>query len=176
LLIFLSIAVLMAVITYFHSHQAAYPPWWAPPAALPRGDYNHPALDQSQDEIGALAQDFERMRLSVKEKTEALEESRRRFQTLFEQVPCYISVQDKDFKLVAVNSMFDTVISAARSANTATRPTRGRTSVCPNCAVEKSFKDGKMHTAEETVVGKDGKSKRYSSTWPRPYWTATAKS
>jgi histidine kinase len=159
LLIFLSIAGLMAVITYFTLTRPLSTLVGAT-RRIAQGDYNHPAQIQSQDEIGALSQDFERMRLSVKEKTEALEESRRRFQTLFEQVPCYISVQDSDFKLVAVNNMFEGDFGR-EIGEYCYKAYKGRSSICPNCAVEKSFKDGLIHTAEETVVGKDGKSKYF---------------
>ncbi len=156
LLIFLGIAGLMTVVTYFTLTRPLSTLVGAT-RRIAQGDYDHPARILSQDEIGALSQDFERMRLSVKEKTEALEESRRRFQTLFEQVPCYISVQDADFKLVAVNNMFERDFGR-EIGEYCYRVYKGRSSICPNCAVEKSFRDGQIHTAEETVVGKDGQS------------------
>ena len=122
---------------------------------IARGDYDHPLIYHSSDEIGALAEDFERMRESVKDKTDALEESRRRFQTLFEQVPCYISVQDQDFKLVACNTMFQRDFGN-KIGEFCFRAYKGRDSVCPHCAVQRTFEDGQVHTAEETVVGADG--------------------
>jgi histidine kinase len=155
-LIFLGIAGLMVVITYFTLTRPLSTLVGAT-RRIARGDYNHPALIPSQDEIGALSQDFDRMRLSIKEKTEALEESRRRFQTLFEQVPCYISVQDSDFKLVAVNHMFERDFGR-KIGEYCYQVYKGRADKCPNCAVEKSFRDGQIHTAEETVVGKDGQA------------------
>lgn len=156
LLIFLGIAVLMAMITYFTLTRPLSTLVGAT-RRIAQGDYNHPALIPTQDEIGALSQDFERMRLSVKEKTDALEESRKRFQTLFEQVPCYISVQDADFKLVAFNSMFERDFGH-KIGEYCYQVYKGRNSKCPNCAVERTFRDGRIHTAEETVKGKDGRS------------------
>jgi histidine kinase len=156
LLIFAGLAVLMAVITYFTLTRPLSTLVGAA-RRITQGDYNHPVSINTQDEIGALSQDFERMRLSIKDKTDALEESRRRFQTLFEQVPCYISVQDSDFKLVAFNSMFERDFGR-KIGEYCYKAYKGRDSICPNCAVERTFRDGQIHTAEETVKGKDGRS------------------
>ncbi|KMY66608.1 hypothetical protein AAU61_15905 [Desulfocarbo indianensis] len=159
LLIFLGIGGLMAVITYFTLSRPLSTLVGAT-RRIARGDYDHPVRIDTQDEIGSLAQDFERMRESVKEKTEALDESRRRFQTLFEQVPCYISVQDADFKLVTVNTMFERDFGR-KIGEYCYKVYKGRSSICPNCAVEKSFRDGRIHTAEEMVTGKDGKNRHF---------------
>jgi len=159
LLIFLGIGGLMAVITYFTLSRPLSTLVGAT-RRIARGDYDHPVRIDTQDEIGSLAQDFERMRESVKEKTEALDESRRRFQTLFEQVPCYISVQDADFKLVTVNTMFERDFGR-KIGEYCYKVYKGRSSKCPNCAVEKSFRDGCIHTAEEVVTGKDGKNRHF---------------
>jgi histidine kinase len=126
---------------------------------ISQGDYNHPLESGSDDEMGQLAKAIEQMRLSVSQTTRQLKESRQQFQTLFEQVPCYISVQDKDFKLVAVNSMFDRDFDA-RIGEYCYRCYKGVDHRCINCAVEKSFADGKVHSSEETVTHADG-SKRY---------------
>ncbi len=127
---------------------------------ITRGDYKHPVESQHRDEIGYLAGSFEQMRMSVKEKTQALEESRRRFQTLFEQVPCYISVQDHDFQLVAVNKMFARDFGA-KIGEYCFQVYKGRDSKCSPCAVEKCFRDGQVHSAEETVKGRDGSQRNF---------------
>ena len=126
---------------------------------ISEGDYEQPFNYNSKDEIGKLAQAFEQMRLSVKEKTRELQQSRQQFQTLFERVPCYISVQDHDFKLVAVNEMFARDFGA-RIGEYCYSCYKGLNHKCDNCAVEKSFVDGKVHSSEETVTDADG-SKRY---------------
>ncbi len=154
-IIFLGISALLAIITHFTLNRPLSTLVSAT-RRIARGDYDHPVELFSHDEIGVLSQDFERMRQSVKDKTEALEESRRRFQTLFEQVPCYISVQDSDFKLVAVNKMFARDFGR-KIGEYCYQVYKGRDSKCPGCAVEESFNDGQIHTAEETVLGPDGK-------------------
>ena len=154
LLIFAVVSALLAVVSFFILTRPLSTMVGAT-RRITRGDYDHPLLVSSEDEIGALAEDFEKMRLSVKEKTDALEESRRRYQTLFEQVPCYISVQDNDFRLVALNKMFARDFGN-QIGEYCFRAYKGRETKCPNCAVERSFNDGRVHTAEEEVLGKDG--------------------
>ncbi len=122
------------------------------------GDYNHPIVAATSDEIGALAKSFDQMRQAIKDKTEDLNESRRLYKTLFEQVPCYISVQDKEFKLLNFNKMFERDFGF-NLGQPCYAVYKGRDSVCPNCSVEKSFRDGKVHRAEETVIGQDGSIK-----------------
>ena len=147
-------AVLLGLMTRFlliqplsHLNRAA--------GRIAKGDYDQPVTPSSQDEIGSLALALEQMRQSVKQKTRALKESRQQFQTLFEQVPCYISVQDKDFKLVALNTMFARDFSA-QIGEYCYRCYKGLDHKCNNCAVEKSFADGKVHSSEETVTHADG--------------------
>jgi histidine kinase len=122
---------------------------------IARGDYDHEVKAGTADEIGALADSFETMRQGIKEKAEALDESRQQFQNLFEQVPCHITVQDRSLRLVAFNKMFERDFGG-RVGDFCYAAYKGREAKCPTCAVEKTFLDGQIHSAEETVVGKDG--------------------
>ncbi len=124
-------------------------------AAIAAGDFEYQVPRLSDDEIGDLAQALDSMRQGIKERTEALDESRREFQTMFEQVPCYVSVQDRDLRLVAFNKMFDRDFHG-RVGEHCYQVYKGRDSKCPNCAVAKSFADGRVHSAEEEVIGRDG--------------------
>ncbi len=122
---------------------------------IARGDYDQPLKLKSRDEMGALAEAFEQMRLRVKSNTEDLAESRQLFKTMFEQVPCYISVQDREFRLLAVNDLFKRDFGG-KLGDYCYHAYKGRNSVCPNCAVAKTLADGQIHAAEETGVGQDG--------------------
>lgn len=119
------------------------------------GDYDHPIRPDSTDEIGALAASLEQMRRAIKSKAVSLDEAAARFQTLFEQVPCYVTVQDSDFRLVAFNKRFEDDFGH-HVGERCHRVFKNRDSICPDCAVEKTFRDGKIHSAEETVIGRDG--------------------
>ena len=123
--------------------------------AIARGHLDHPVEPATDDEIGVLAESFDIMRQRIKKRTEELQESRRLFQTLFEQVPCYISVQDRDFKVTAFNKMFERDFGD-QTGNYCYAAYKNRTSKCPNCAVEKTFRDGRVHSAEETVYDREG--------------------
>jgi histidine kinase len=119
------------------------------------GDYEHPIAVKTRDEISTVAESFEEMRRAVKDKTEALEESRRRFQTLFEQVPCYVTVQDRDFKLIGFNKMFERDFEAD-VGEYCYQAYKGRDSICEHCSVKQTFEDGQTHSSEEVVQGLDG--------------------
>ncbi|MCB2228140.1 MAG: PAS domain S-box protein [Desulfarculaceae bacterium] len=124
------------------------------------GDYEQKIKPQTDDEIGELATAFDLMRRGIKEKTEDLEHGRREYQQLFEEVPCYITVQDADFKLLAHNKRFadDFGPSLGRYCY---RAYKNRDDRCPNCAVAKTFGDGQVHSAQERVVGADGKTRYF---------------
>ena len=70
------------------------------------GDFSQPIEVRSSDEIGDLAAALEERRQKIKEITAALKTSQQEFQSLFENVPCYISVQDRNLRLLRVNRDF----------------------------------------------------------------------
>lgn len=128
--------------------------------AMAAGDYERPVAANFGGEIGQLAASLESMRRSVRQNTEDLKESRRRFQTLFEQAPCHISVQDRNLRLLAFNKLFEDDFGASKGAY-CYQVYKGRSGPCPVCAVDKAFQDGQSHSAEETVLGKDGKPRHF---------------
>jgi signal transduction histidine kinase/DNA-binding response OmpR family regulator len=88
------------------------------------------------------------------------------YQQLFNEVPCYISVQDREFRLTATNRRFkqdfgDEIGSYCYEVY------KHRTSPCPKCAVAATFKDGKSHQTEEIVTSKSGKQYNVL-TWTAP--------
>ncbi len=120
------------------------------------GDLNHPVTIHSPDEIGDLSQSFEEMRLKILATTTALEKSQKEFQTLFESVPCYISVQDRNFNLVRTNREFRKDFGGFDGAH-CYEVYKHRDDKCPNCSVEKTFLTGAVYSNEEVVTTKDGK-------------------
>jgi histidine kinase len=119
------------------------------------GDYDQPIVPRTKDEIGAVTEAFDLMRRGIKEKTDDLECGRLQYQRLFEEVPCYISVQDADFILVAHNKRFEKDFGHSVGHH-CYQAYKGRDSRCPNCAVAKTLADGQVHSAEEKVIGADG--------------------
>jgi len=86
-----------------------------------------------------------------------LRESQERLAYLFEEVPCYISIQDKNFRIVRANRKFkedfgDQVGDYCFSVY------KHRDEECLNCPVAATFSDGQVHTSEEVVTSKSGES------------------
>jgi len=84
-------------------------------------------------------------------------ESQERLAYLFEEVPCYISIQDKNFRIVRANRRFkedfgDEIGDYCYSVY------KHRDEECLNCPVAATFADGQVHTSEEVVTSKSGKS------------------
>ncbi|NOZ84725.1 MAG: PAS domain-containing protein [Deltaproteobacteria bacterium] len=92
----------------------------------------------------------------VKLLEEKLRESRERFRLLFEEVPCYISVQDRDLKIVQANSAFKRDFGDYIGAAYCYEVYKRRGEPCIRCPVAKSFSDGRSHQSEEVVIARDG--------------------
>lgn len=122
---------------------------------IARSDYDTPVPLEGATGFSDLAHRLNRVRAAIRAKTEALDESGRLFQTMFEQVPCYISVQDRDFKLVACNKMFEDEFGQ-NLGEYCYRAYKGRDSMCPECSVDQTFRDGRVHRREEVVRSVDG--------------------
>ncbi len=80
-----------------------------------------------------------------------LEESRKQYKELFDKVPCYISIQDRDFRIVESNSRFRRHFGES-NGKACHAVYKGRDKVCPDCPVALSFEDGKSHSSEEIVI------------------------
>jgi PAS domain S-box-containing protein len=85
-----------------------------------------------------------------------LELSQQEYKALFQGVPCYISVQDRDFKILKTNRYFDHDFGRSLGRR-CYRVYKNREETCPDCPVEKTFQDGRIHSSEETVWLRNGK-------------------
>jgi histidine kinase len=119
------------------------------------GDYEQEVTAITQDEIGDLSLAFDEMRRNIRDQAHAYQKSKEEYQTLFEQVPCQISVQDRDFRIIQVNRVFQEQFGEPLGEY-CYRAYKGRDEVCPVCAVEDTFQDGKPHSSEEVGLSKDG--------------------
>jgi histidine kinase len=77
------------------------------------------------------------------------------YQTLFEESPCYITVQDRNLKLLRYNREFEKIF-APEAGDYCFKAYKGRSTRCPDCPVIKTFEDGQPHVSEEQAVTKDG--------------------
>jgi len=116
-----------------------------------------------RQQLREYTQDLERL---VREKSERLVATERlaaqqyqrlaqRYQQLFDEVPCYISVHDKDLRLTAANRRFQEDFGHHTGSYCYT-VYKHRHAACPNCPVIQTFEDGQSHYNEATVTSKSG--------------------
>ena len=75
---------------------------------------------------------------------------------LVDHLPCYVSIQDRDLQILFVNENFkrDFGDGVGKKCHTVYKCSPD---ICPNCPVEKTFQDRRLHIAEETVQLANGK-------------------
>jgi histidine kinase len=120
-----------------------------------QGTYEPGSESYSDDEIGALESAIDRMGGQILEKQDALNKQRHEYQQLFEQVPCYITVQDRDLRVLRYNKQFTQQFSPS-TGDYCYELYKGRSEPCEVCPVLMTFEDGESHYSEETGVTKDG--------------------
>ena len=83
-----------------------------------------------------------------------LEKTHRDYKRLFDQVPCYISVINRDLQVVQSNALYRNDFVGS-NGSFCYEVCKKRTSPCPDCLVRETFKDGKLHTKEERLTTRD---------------------
>ncbi len=78
------------------------------------------------------------------------------YRRYWEEMPCYLSVHDRDFRIIDGNRKFREDFGE-RIGQYCYRVYKGRDEVCPNCPVEATFVDGKTHPSEQLLTTKDGR-------------------
>ena len=86
---------------------------------------------------------------------EELRTTQQRYQMLFDEVPCYISVQDRQYRLTATNRRFKEDFGD-KIGSRCFATYKHRSEPCPNCPVAKTFADGQSHQAEMVVTSESG--------------------
>ena len=123
---------------------------------IARGERRRQIEVEHSFEMEQLAEAINRMGREIEEKQDELNAQRDRFRQLFEQVPCWISVQDRDYRLIEYNQEFEDTF-APQPGDHCYYAYKGRSEKCENCPVEKTFADGQTHYSEEAGLTKDGK-------------------
>ena len=123
--------------------------------AISKGDYSTRVDVSRHDEMGQLAAAMNFMCREIGVKQVELNRQRDEYENLFNMVPCIITVQDRDYRLIGHNREFAQLFDP-RPGDYCFAAYKGRSSKCPNCPVEKTFADGQSHYSEETGISKDG--------------------
>ncbi|WP_081696779.1 PAS domain S-box protein [Megalodesulfovibrio gigas] len=124
-------------------------------AILARGEMPPAPPAVQEDEIGHLAATIRTMGGDLVAKNSELARQRNLYQDLFEGVPCLVTVQDRDYRLLRFNRTFQERFSAAKG-QFCYKAYKNRDEKCPDCPVEKTFETGRCWTTEESGCYKDG--------------------
>lgn len=124
------------------------------------GEYDYKMDIERNDEMGQLAAAINEMGMEIAEKQEELNRQKNEYQSIFEHAPCYITIQDRDFRLLKYNREFDRKFHP-EEGDTCYQAYKGRSEPCEICPVVRTFEDGNSHSSEETAVTKNGDESRW---------------
>jgi len=91
----------------------------------------------------------------IKNLQRQLRRSQERYRQLFEEVPCYISIQDEDLRIVDANRAFRDDFGNKLGCN-CWEVYKHRNEPCYPCPVRETFNDGLVHVREEIVTSRHG--------------------
>ncbi len=92
---------------------------------------------------------------TVEKRNSELKKLSEEYNNLFQYAPCYITIQDRDFRLIRFNRDFHRQFGA-KEGDFCYHAYKGRTTRCKKCPVVKTFEDGQTHFSEERGIAKDG--------------------
>jgi PAS domain S-box-containing protein len=84
-----------------------------------------------------------------------LRDSQERYRLLFEAVPCYISIQDRDLRIIQANRMHREAFGTFYGCK-CYKVYKHRDKECNPCIVRQTFDDGEVRVHEEVVTRQDG--------------------
>ncbi|MBL7177798.1 MAG: PAS domain S-box protein [Desulfobacteraceae bacterium] len=100
------------------------------------------------------------MSKEINENWNELRRLREEYENIFDLAPCYITVQDRNFKLIKYNREFAEQFDP-QPGDYCYKAYKGRTERCEICPVVKTFEDGKPHFSEEMGVNGDGSESQW---------------
>jgi len=95
------------------------------------------------------------MSKEINENRNELQRLKEEYQNIFDLAPCYITVQDRTFRLIKYNREFAEQFDP-QPGDYCYKAFKGRTERCEICPVVKTFEDGKPHFSEEMGMKEDG--------------------
>ncbi len=91
----------------------------------------------------------------IKQLQDQLRTSKRRYRSLFEDVPCYISIQDRDLRIIEANRLHREAFGTFYGCK-CHEVYKHCDAECEPCIVRQTFADGKTYVHEEVVTKRDG--------------------
>ncbi len=117
--------------------------------------YTTPILDDNGEvsEVIEMSTDI----TQLKDLQMDLRTGRQKYQQLFEEVPCFISIQDRDLNISDANRMHRETFGVGYGRK-CYDVYKHRTEACLPCTVQQTFSTGQSHTHEEVVTSQSGES------------------
>ncbi len=115
---------------------------------MARGEYAPRDQTMGKDEMAELMRAFDDMSVQINQRTSELDASRKMYKALFDEVPCYLTVIDKNYRITKANSAFTAEFGDKVNQHCFTGY-KNKKSRCENCPVETTFYDGLSHQSEE---------------------------
>lgn len=84
----------------------------------------------------------------------------REYQILFERVPCFIAVLNRDLRIVRANERFHETFGETTGQH-CYEVYKRRTEKCEDCPAEMTFLDGRPHSGAHVGISKDGQPTHY---------------
>lgn len=131
-------------------------------AKIATGDFSHKVPVNSTDQLGELARSFNIMRSQIGRRTQELVRSRWEYKNLFEQVPCFICVINKDYEIVRQNSHMRDLFSGTTGMH-CYEVFKKRSTKCEDCHVDSTLRDGKISGREHCGLKVTGEEANYIS-------------
>ncbi|MFH1688334.1 MAG: ATP-binding protein [bacterium] len=82
------------------------------------------------------------------------------YQVLFDRVPCYITVIDKEYRIVRANEAFRENFGEVIGKH-CFEVYKRRTSRCHSCPAARTFRDGRRHRSNQSGIGRRGQNISY---------------
>jgi histidine kinase len=126
------------------------------------GDLSQKLVIESKDQIGQCAWAFNLMRDQIRRRTQELTRSREQYKGLFEQVPCFICVIDKEFEIVRQNSYMRELFKGSTGMK-CYEVFKKRSTKCEDCHVDVTFQEAKASGKEHCGLKVTGEEANYLS-------------
>ncbi|MDD2301895.1 MAG: PAS domain S-box protein [Eubacteriales bacterium] len=121
------------------------------------GDLSARSGLQGKDEISEIGRAFDGMAQKIEDDSAALKESvvraeseKAKSEAIIAAIGDGISIQDADFRVLYQNVASEKMVGK-HAGEFCYKGYRGKESVCVECAVDKVFRDGKIHMVETTI-------------------------
>lgn len=129
---------------------------------IAQGDFTCKLPVDTHDQIGECSKAFNIMRDQIRRRTQELVKSRWEYKNLFEQVPCFVCVINKDFEIVRQNSFMRNLFRGSIGMH-CYEVFKKRDSRCEDCHAEKCFSQKGSYSSEECGMTVSGEEANYIS-------------